>query len=95
MIELVLNSGPAGSLHRLAVDVVATEAGVQRPLDIHRNPGPAEATLLSNDNLIGEPLNRRKLPGAVGSLSGPAWKTSRRRRIPTWVAASPTPEAAA
>src|SRR6187399_3187709 len=43
--------------NRLAVDVEPAEACVQWPLDVHRDPGQAEATLLGDDGLAGEPLD--------------------------------------
>src|SRR5438132_7202483 len=43
--------------NRLAIDVETAEAGVQRALDVHRDPRQAEAALLGDDHLVGEPLD--------------------------------------
>ena len=61
VVDLVLEDPrlEAGGLDhdRLAVDVEAADAGVQRPLDVHRDPRQAEAALLGDDDLVGEPLD--------------------------------------
>src|SRR4051812_19572383 len=61
MVELVLEHPRLQprclDADRLAVDVEAAEAGVQGTLDVHRDPRQAEAALLGDDDLIGEPLD--------------------------------------
>ena len=44
---------------RLAVDVTAGEASVERALDVHRHPRQAEAALLGYRQLVGHPLDLR------------------------------------
>ncbi len=54
-------------------------------------PGQAEAALLGGDQvLLGGPLDPG-LTSAVSGASAPAWKTRMRRRMPSCVAARPTP----
>ena len=79
---------------RLALDVEAADPRVQRPLDVDETRGrlrqPSSAIASSSES-----HSTSGLTSAVGSPSGPAWKTSSRRRTPSWVAARPTPSAVA
>ena len=59
VVDLVLEDArlePRGlDRDRLALDVAAGDAGVQRPLDVHRHPRQAEAALLGQRQLVREP----------------------------------------
>ena len=95
MVDLVLEHARLQArgldLDRLALGVAAADPRVQRALDVHRDPRQAEAALLGERRTSSESHSISGLTSAVGSPSGPAWKTSRRRSTPSWVAARPTP----
>ena len=94
VVDLVLEDArlKAGGLdpHRLAVGVETAEAGVKGALDVHRDPGQAQAALLGDHDLVGEPLDLgvdqrasarcRPPPGrpAAGAAPRPGWRRGRR-----------------